>query len=316
MKALLEVVRNGFVESRHRGTLVFLDPDGITVQVGDPSAPVLPRSSLKPLQAAALLRCGLRCTAPSLALAAASHNGAEEHRAGVRATLAAADLDDAALRCPPDLPYGPQAMIDWLAAGRGPERICHNCSGKHAAMTATCVAAGWPVETYRDPDHPLQRAARATIEDLCSEPVAAVAVDGCGAPAFGISLIGLARSFARLAAGESDELRAVRDAMRQYPHLVGGAGRPVTDLMRAVDGLVAKDGAEAVWAAALPDGRAFAAKIEDGSARTLGPLLAAAAAHWGAGTAVQEWAAVPLLGGGEPVGSVRWSDDLRRLLDL
>jgi L-asparaginase II len=146
--------------------------------------------------------------------------------------------------------------------------------------------------------------------------VAAVAVDGCGAPAFAVSLLGLARAFARLAAGESDEVRAVRDAMREYPSLVGGAGRPVTDLMRAVDGLVAKDGAEAVWAAALPDGRAFAAKIEDGSPRTLGPLLAAAAAYWGAGAAAQEWAAVPLLGGGEPVGSVRWTGELRRLLDL
>jgi L-asparaginase II len=106
--------------------------------------------------------------------------------------------------------------------------------------------------------------------------------------------------------------------MRTRPDLVGGAGRPVTELMAGVDGLVAKDGAEGVWAAALPDGRAFAAKIEDGSRRTQGPLLAAAAAYWGAGAdpTVRRWSAVPVLGGGEPVGAVRWSDDLRRLLGL
>jgi L-asparaginase II len=209
-------------------------------------------------------------------------------------------------------------MIAWLRDGHGPERICHNCSGKHSAMTATCVAAGWPVETYRDPDHPLQRAVRTTIEELCAEPVSVMAVDGCGAPAFGVSLTGLARAFGRLGAGTSAELRAVRDAMRAHPRLVGGSGRAVTDLMLAVDGLVAKDGAEAVWAAALPDGRAFAAKIEDGSARTQGPMLAAAAAYWGFGAdpVVELWSSTPVLGAGAPVGAVRWSADLRRSLAL
>jgi L-asparaginase II len=318
VNALLEVVRNGFVESRHRGTFVFLDPDGVSLTEGDPSAPILPRSSLKPLQATAMVRSGLRCSVPSLALAAASHDGAEEHRAGVRATLAAATLDETALRCPPDLPLGREAMVRWLAGGHGPARICHNCSGKHAAMTATCIDAGWPVATYLDPDHPLQRAVRETIEDLCGEPVSAVAVDGCGAPAFAVSLLGLARAFSRLASEQADDLRSVRDAMRSHPTLVGGAGRAVTDLMAAVDGLIAKDGAEAVWAAALPDGRAFAAKLEDGSSRAQGPLLAAAAAYWGAGAdpVVQHWSTVPLFGGGRPVGAVRWSDDLRRLLRL
>jgi L-asparaginase II len=106
--------------------------------------------------------------------------------------------------------------------------------------------------------------------------------------------------------------------MRGYPRLVGGAGRPVTDLMAAVDGLVAKDGAEAVWAAALPDGRAFAAKIEDGAPRTQGPVLAAALAHWGVGghPAVRQWSSVPLFGGGEPVGEIRWTGELRRLLQV
>jgi L-asparaginase II len=288
------------------------------MEVGDTTAPILPRSSLKPLQATAMVSCGFRGSSASLALGAASHNGAEEHRAGVRTTLAAAGLDECALQCPPDLPVGHDAMVAWLAAGNGPDRICHNCSGKHAAMTATCIAAGWPVESYRDPDHPLQHAVRATIERMCGEQVSAVAVDGCGAPAFGVSLRGLARAFSLLGTGASAESRAVRDAMREHPHLVGGTGRPVTDLMRAVDGLVAKDGAEAVWAAALPDGRAFAAKVEDGSGRAQGPLLAAALAFWGYGDIpeVRRWSAVPLLGGGQPVGSVRWTPDLRQLLGL
>ena len=149
-----------------------------------------PRSSLKPLQAVALLECGFAGRDASLALAAASHDGEDVHVAGARATLAAAGLDESALQCPPDLPSGRDALLAWVGGGGRAARICHNCSGKHAAMLATCVAAGWPIDTYRSPDHPLQLAIRAGIESLCGEPVRGVAVDGCGAPAFAVSLLG------------------------------------------------------------------------------------------------------------------------------
>ena len=319
---LLEVRRGEVVESRHRGSLVFLSSDGpVEGSAGHPDATVYPRSCLKPLQAVAMLEQGFAGDEASIALAAASHDGADVHRAGARATLGSVGADESALQCPPALPSGPDEAAAWLRDGYGPAPICHNCSGKHAAMVATCLVNGWPADTYRDPAHPLQVAIRGTVERLCGEPVRATTVDGCGAPAVAVSLTGLARAFARLAtaADGSPEAR-VRDAMRAHPVLVGGTGRAVTDFLAGVPGLVCKDGAECVWGAALPDGRAFAAKLDDGSARGLPPLLAAAVAYWfdrtgdGIAEVLARWSAVPVLGGGAPVGELTWSPDLHALI--
>jgi L-asparaginase II len=209
-------------------------------------------------------------------------------------------------------------MTAWLQAGGAPASVCHNCSGKHAAMVATCAASGWPVGPYREPAHPLQVAARATVERLCGEPVRATSVDGCGAPAYAVSLAGLARAYARLAtAPEGTSEARVRTAMQAQPHLVGGTGRAVTAFLAGVPGLICKDGAECVWGAALPDGRAFAVKADDGGSRALPALLSAALAHWGIDSpVVAEWAALDVLGGGAPVGAVTWSATLRDLLAL
>jgi L-asparaginase II len=313
---LLDVTRSGHVESWHRGSLVLLDGNGAaSASAGEVDAPIFPRSSLKPLQAVAMLECGFAGRDESLALAAASHDGEDVHVATARRTLASAGLDESALQCPPALPSGPEALIAWVSGGGRPARICHNCSGKHAAMLATCAGAGWPTASYRSPAHPLQVAIRARIAELCGTPVADVAVDGCGAPAFSVSLTALARAFAVLATSASGPGHDVADAMRRFPRLIGGTGRAVSELTAAVPGLVCKEGAEGVWAAALPDGRAFAAKIDDGSARGLGPLLAATLRHWGFdGSVVARWAEVAVLGGGEPVGAISPSRELRALL--
>ena len=150
MIELVEVTRDGHVESRHVGRLVLLDGTG-TRTAGGPDEPVLPRSALKPLQAAALLGCRFPRPGGALALAAASHDGEDVHLAAARATLRAAGLDEDALQCPPDLPGGRDALLSWAAAGGRAARVCHNCSGKHAAMLATCVAAGWPMADYLEP---------------------------------------------------------------------------------------------------------------------------------------------------------------------
>ena len=184
-------------------------------------------------------------------------------------------------------------------------------------MLATCVANGWPIASYLAPDHPLQQAIAARIGSLGGAAVSGAEVDGCGAPAYAVDLVSLARGFAALATARSGAPQLVADAMRAHPRLVGGTGRPVTELAADVAGLLAKEGAEGVWAAALPDGRAFAAKIDDGSARGLGPLLAAVLTRWGVGgAAVARWSAAPVLGGGRPVGSIRWAPELRALLGL
>ncbi len=275
--------------------------------VGDPSEPIFPRSSNKPMQAVGMLRAGLRLEGALLALAAASHSGEPFHLAGVRAILAGAGLDEAALQTPPDYPYDPLTQREWIAGGHGAERIAMNCSGKHAAMLATCVQADWDLATYRSPNHPLQVALRAVLEELAGEPVTASGVDGCGAPVFAISLTGLARAFGALvqAAPGSPE-RTVADAMRAHPEYVGGTRRDVTALMAGIPGLLAKDGAEAVHVAALADGRVVAIKIDDGSQRARPVVMAAVLRRLGVEAEVlAEQVEAELLGGGVPVGVVR-----------
>lgn len=292
------VVRNGFIESRHHGHIVALDGDGkVALSVGAIDEPMFPRSAAKPLQALAMLRLGWRPDDfEELAVACASHSGEFTHVAVVERILADAGLDESALENTPDWPLSADAakMRDQ------PDRLRQNCSGKHAAMLATCVLNNWPTVGYRDPEHPLQQGIRDVIEQLAGEKVAATAVDGCGAPLFALTLTGLARAFAAIADG------AVADAMRRHPFLVGGTGRDVTALMRAMPGLVAKDGAEGVYAAAMPDHRSVAVKIEDGAARARVPVLVSALAKVGiTSQELAEVAVVPVLGHGHPVGVVQ-----------
>ena len=309
-----EVWRGDFLESEHQGAVVALDADARPVlTVGAPDVSAYPRSSNKPIQATAMLRAGLDLDGALLALASASHSGEAYHLDGVRRILAGAGLTEADLQNTPGLPLSADALAAHYAAGHGPQRITMNCSGKHAAMLATCVAAGWPTETYLDPEHPLQRAIRRTLEDLAGEPVAAIGVDGCGAPLFAVSLTGLARAFGRIATAHSGTPEGrVAAAMRAHPEYVGGTGRDVTDLMRLVPGLIAKDGAEGVYAAALPDGRAVALKIADGSSRARPAVMVAALRRLDVDlTAVDarpvetSLATPPVLGHGEPVGAIR-----------
>lgn len=307
-----EVVRSGMVEGRHRGSVVALGPEGhVVLALGDPGAAIFPRSSNKPLQAAGMLDHGLAIDADAsgelLALVAASHNGEDFHLEGVRRILVGAGLDESALQTPADLPLSPNAQATWHRAGRPPAPVAMNCSGKHAGMLATCVAAGWPTATYREPGHPLQLVLRAKVEELAGEQVCATGVDGCGAPLFALTLLGLARAFRAMAlAGPGSSACAVALAMRAHPAYVGGTGRDVTALMEAVPGLLAKDGAEGVYAAALPDGRAVALKIEDGAGRARPPVLVAALRRLGvAGPALDHVASTPLYGGSRQVGEIR-----------
>ncbi|MFD7900362.1 asparaginase [Streptomyces sp. NPDC059743] len=305
---LAEVVRSGFTEGRHRGSLVLLGADGrVELALGDPGAPVFPRSSNKPMQAAAVLRAGLDLSGERLALAAASHSGETFHLDLVRVMLAEHGLTEDDLRTPPDLPLDRIAAEAHLAAGGVRERILMNCSGKHAAMLAVSALNGWSKDGYLEPDHPLQRLVRTVIEETAEEPVPAVGTDGCGAPLMAISLTGLARAFRHfvLAVPGTAE-RRVADAMRAHPEYVAGTHRSDTWLMREVPGTLSKMGAEAVQAVALADGRALAFKIDDGGIRALGPVLARALELLGVeAEVVGRIGRAPLLGGGAEVGEVR-----------
>ncbi|WP_204036202.1 asparaginase [Micromonospora qiuiae] len=306
---LAEVVRSGFVEGVHRGSVVVLDAAGtVLAGVGDVVSPIFPRSSNKPMQAVGMLDAGLPLTEPAdLALVAASHAGEEFHLARVAGLLADAGLDEAALHCPPELPVGEQARAAVLRAGGGPTRIQMNCSGKHAGMLLTCRAAGWPVDGYWRPGHPLQQRLRGVIEEFTGEEAAAIGVDGCGAPVLAVSLTGLAGAYLRLVGAESGTAPGrVADAMRAYPEIVGGTWAEDTRLMRGVPGLLAKVGAEGVIATALPGVGAVALKIDDGGGRARMPVLVSALRRLGVDAPVlEEFAEVPIFGGGLPVGAVR-----------
>jgi L-asparaginase II len=266
--------------------------------IGDPDVPIFPRSALKPLQAASMVDAGLALDDELLAVVCASHDGRPEHVAAVRAILAGAGLSEADLDNTPAWPLEGEAQRAIVRAGGGPTSITQNCSGKHAGMLATAVVNGWPTEGYRDPDHPVQRL---ILDDLRRHAgaVTAVGVDGCGAPAPVVSLVGLAQAVRRLAV----EDHQVRRAMAGHPEMVGGPQRDVTRLMRHVPGLLAKDGAEGVQVAALPDGRAVAVKIADGSGRGRTPVTVGALRALGVPIDPDAFIE-PVLGHGEPVGRV------------
>lgn len=302
------LTRGGVVEGIHYGSVVVLDADGqVRLQLGDIEAACYPRSALKPVQAVAMVRAGLPLTGELLALAASSHSGEDRHLDGARRILEAAGLGERHLRNVPDLPLDPAVRDVWVRERREPSRPAQNCSGKHAAMLHTCRLNGWSLDDYLDPGHPLQQAVAECVEDLTGQRVAQVTVDGCGAPLFATSLHGLARAAARVAtAGPGTPEARVADAMRTHPEMVSGTGRDVAALMRAVPGLLAKDGYEGVQIAALPDGRAVAVKIADGASRARVPVTAAALARAGVDPALLTGlAGAPLLGGGRPVGHIR-----------
>jgi L-asparaginase II len=311
LPVLVEVTRSGVVESSHVGTVVAVRADGsVALGLGGLDRPVFGRSSNKPLQAAGLLRAGWRPgDDDEVALAGASHSGEPMHVALASRVLDGCGLGEDDLGCPPQLPLSEEAAADLLRSGGGPSRLTMNCSGKHAAMLATCVAKGWPTGGYLAVDHPLQVALTAHVEELAGQPVRHVAVDGCGAPQHALTLPGLARAFAALVDAEpGTPERRVADAMRARPDLVGGTGRDVTELMARVPGLLAKDGAEGVYAGAVPGVGAFALKVEDGAGRARPPLVLAALRALGVDVAaVAHLAEGPVLGGGSQVGVVRVS---------
>lgn len=292
--------RSGHDESVHFGAAVAIDATGAVVAAhGDESVEIYPRSALKPLQTDAMLALGWHATERQIALACASHGGSPEHLDVVRSTLAGVRLDETALRNTAAWPRDPDEAEAVIAAGAARSPLLMNCSGKHAAMVATCVANGWPVDSYLEVDHPLQRAITEHVASLGAR-VAHVGVDGCGAPTHVVPLVGLAEAYRRLAASRSRSWAE----MRSHPHLVAGDRFPSTRLMRAVPGLMAKGGAEGVFAAALPDGGAIALKIADGADRAAGPVAAAMLRTLGVDLDVDAFMP-PMLGHDEPVGRVR-----------
>ena len=304
---LVEVVRDGLVESVHHGRVAVTDPDGALIaSLGDPDALVYPRSSSKPLQAVGMLRAGLDLDGELLALVCASHSGEPFHRAAALRILAEAGLDESALQDPPDWPLDDEAREELLRAGGTKTRLAMNCSGKHAGMLLTAVRTGSDPATYLQPEHPVQKAVEDALADLTGETPAGPAVDGCGAPLWAVSLTGLARAFGRVATGGGPAEARVAAAVRTHPEFVSGTRRDELALHRGLPGIIAKAGAESVYAVGLPDGRGVALKIDDGSTRGRAVAMAAVLQRLGlVADVLDAQVSVPVLGGGLPVGEVR-----------
>jgi len=308
-----EVVRSGFVEGHHHGSVVALGADGDPAwSVGDVTGPVLPRSCNKPLQALGMVRMGLDLPTELLALACASHSGEPFHLDGVRRILELGGLDETALQNVADYPLDDVSRTAAIRAGDEPSALAMNCSGKHAAMLLTCLVNGWDTATYLSPDHPLQQGIAAAFSGLTGEPVEVTAVDGCGAPLLSTSLTGLARGFRALAVATEGPEHRVAQAIREQPAYVSGSTRDELKLLTAVPGAIGKAGAEACYAVALADGRAYALKIDDGGARARPVVMAEALRRDGVATepgvdaeALDDTGRVPVLGAGEPVGEIR-----------
>lgn len=302
-EVLLEVVRNDLVESVHAGHLLVTDSTGREVlALGELDSLIYPRSAVKGLQAAAMVRAGLRLKPKELALVCASHAGSDEHLAIASEILKSAGLNESALQNTPDKPLGAAERSAW--GDRPISSLAANCSGKHAGMVATCASAGWDLKSYRDPSHPLQLAIRAEFEALSGEKITKVAIDGCGAPLFAITFRAMTRAISNLVNSTDPIHQEVVAACMAYPEMVSGAGRLPTVLMERVPRLFAKDGAEGVFVIALVDGGAITWKMSDGSQRGAGALAAASLSRLGIEIELEREL---VRGGGEVVGEIRAS---------
>ena len=300
-QTLAEITRSGVVESVHTGHLVILNSDGsVHLSKGDPTQLTYPRSTIKSIQTSAMIRSGLKLEPRLLALVSASHSGAEMHQKGALEILASVSLGERDLQNAKDKPLGETERRAW--GSQEPTRLAMNCSGKHAGMLATCVAAGWPTANYLDPAHPLQVAIKKELENLAGEEVALTSADGCGAPLFLISLHGLARAMRAITISTDPVHQSVVRACRDFPEMVAGENRLTTRLMREVPGLFMKEGAEGVEVATLADGRTIVFKVSDGSIRPFETLMVAALAEFGINV---EDKTERIYGGSEAIGSIR-----------
>jgi len=298
---LAEYVRDGVVESEHRGFLAALNADGsIFKTLGGVETKIFPRSTVKCAQASAMVRNGLDLEPRLLALAQSSHSGAQMHLDGAREILASVGLAESALQCALDRPLGDAERRAW--GENPPTQIAMNCSGKHAAMLATCVKNGWPIETYLEQRHPLQLAIKAELEELAGETISLTSTDGCGAPLFLLSLIGLARAVRAITISTDPVHQSVMNAARAFPEMVGGVGRHNTEMMQQVPGLFMKDGAEAVNVCSLSDGRTFVFKVSDGSLRAFRTIVHACLKDFGIDTALTP---EKVMGGPRVIGTIR-----------
>ena len=337
---LVEVKRGSITESRHRGHIVVVDPEGnLIASLGAPENVTYLRSSAKPFQAIPLLITGAAdrfgFTDREVALACGSHNGEPIHTELVASMLKKIGLGPEALHCGAHEPYGVEAALDLRNRGEQPSALHNNCSGKHAGMLAVALHLGAPIDNYESPVNPVQKAIVDVVSQFSGVAVTdmAIGIDGCAVPAFGITVKAMALAYARLVSPPASFDKTTRDAcerivrvMSAYPELIGGTSdRLDTELMRAAPSrLVSKVGAEGVYTAGVrpseewPQGLGVALKIEDGDDKRARPtvvielLRQLGVLHDESLEAVSKYAFFPVKNRrGDLVGEIRAAFDLK-----
>ncbi len=288
-EVLVNVIRGGIVESRHRGHVVAVDSKGRVIYLlGDPEAVTYWRSAAKPLQAVPLVEEGgmehFGLTDQELAVICASHGGETAHTKTVRDILAKTGFTEDDLKCGPAAPMN-GSVARALLRNNKPYLPVHNpCSGKHSGMLALCALKGWPSDEYYRADHPVQQKILDAISEITEydRNKIKIGTDGCGVPVHCLPLVNMAIAFSSLSRpkktasiGRRKALKHICDAMTSFPFYVAGTNRLDTILMEVTGGrLVAKLGAESVYCVGVKDeGLALCLKIEDGGYRALDPTV-------------------------------------------
>jgi L-asparaginase II len=286
---LVEIMRGDRIESRHRGAIAVTDAEGkLVLALGDVSAPVYPRSAVKPLQVLPLVASGaaerIGLSAAEIALACASHSGEPVHTDAATAMLAKLGRDCSCLECGAHWPIAESAQHALIVRGQRPKAVHNNCSGKHAGFICLAIDLGTDPKNYISADHLVQQRVKAALERATNTSLttASRGIDGCSIPTYAVPLTGLATAFAKLATGigfSAEEVAAaerVRACVAQHPYMVAGAGRFDTAVMEVLGGrALTKTGAEGVFCAALPEsGLGIALKCEDGSTRAAELMMA------------------------------------------
>ena len=319
---IARVMRSGLEESVHLGHLAVCDLDGrLVARAGDAEREVFMRSCTKPLQAAVSLAAIGDEALPDreVAVMCASHNGEPVHLGTVRALLERAGLGPEALRTPPVYPLDD----DEMARAQHRHPLFSDCSGKHAGMLLACVRAGWSTDTYPRRSHALQRRVLRAVERATGIGEVRLGVDGCGVPVHGVPLRAVATLYARLGVPErlpdlEAEAARAAGAMVAEPYIVAGRDRFETALMQAAPGVLAKDGAEALFCVTLPHmGLGVALKVSDAGFRAGAPAMVETLRQLDALDAASREAlaayAHPVVRGGEqPVGQIEPLVTLRR----
>lgn len=277
---LVTVTRGGRVESVHRGSAVVVDRNGdILWQAGDIETPVFTRSAMKFMQVLPLIESGaadhFQLTDEEIAVICASHNGEPEHLRVVSGLLQRTGISPDALGCGAHRPFHGPAADAILSAGLRWTPLHNNCSGKHTGFLLLSKFIGAPLDSYLDPEHPVQRLVRRAASEMYEWPEADLwpGIDGCSAPNFALPLLHHAigfRNLTRAWPGNSQReaacARVVR-AVTTHPFMVAGTGRYCTDLMRESAGrVIGKVGAEGVYGLALVQEQiGIAIKTDDGA---------------------------------------------------